>query len=462
MAQASARSIDIPTIGFSRVSKCATRDIGNRSYRTHRLHFLPFQGGKWMPWREGSVLDEAAKLGARRLPGAPMADLCREFGISRKTGYKIFDRYQECGIHGLTDRSRRPYRYANQLPFQVENYILNVKHEHPSWGARKIRELLLRRFSEIPLPAKSTIHAVLDRHGLFERRGRVRRRAQGTALSLGQRPNELWCTDYKGEFLLGNRQYCYPLTVTDHASRFLLTCEALSSTREDYAFSVFERLFQERGLPANIRSDNGVPFASPNALFHLSKLSVWWLRLGIALERIKPGHPQQNGRHERMHLTLKKEATRPPGANSLQQQARFDDFVCEFNTERPHEALSMNTPAERYTPSPRRYTGLPDLTYPLHDRDVVITACGRICMHRKRVNISTVLAGQRVGIKEVDEGIWIVSFMHYDLGYIDLEQKTLQPLDNPFGASCYLCLRYGLSPMSRGQTQLSVAERVRD
>ena len=238
-------------------------------------------------------MDERLQFVARRLAGEPMAELCREFGISRKTGYKIFDRYQQCGVQGLTDRSRRPFRYANQLPFQVENYILNVKREHASWGARKIRERLIRRFSDIPIPAKSTIHAVLDRYGLVERRARVRRRAQGTALSLGQKPNELWCTDYKGEFLLGNHQYCYPLTVTDHASRFLLTCEALSSTCEDYAFTVFDRLFKERGLPVNIRSDNGVPFASAHALFHLSKLAVWWLRLGIGIERIKPGPPAE-------------------------------------------------------------------------------------------------------------------------------------------------------------------------
>ena len=165
-----------------------------------------------------------------------------------------------------------------------------------------------------------------------------------------------------------------------------------------------------------------------------------WLRLGIQIERIKPGRPQQNGRHERMHLTLKKEATRPPSMNSLQQQARFDAFVRQFNTERPHEALAMKTPGELYSPSPRPYRGLPDLSYPLHERDVVVTACGRICLHRKRVNLSHVFAGQRLGIKELDEGIWIVSFMHYDLGYIDLEQKTLQPLDNPFGPR--------LSPMS--------------
>jgi hypothetical protein len=186
-------------------------------------------------------------------------------------------------------------------------------------------------------------------------------------------------------------------------------------------------------LPKAIRSDNGVPFASPNALYNLSRLAVWWLRLGIAIERIKPGHPQQNGRHERMHLTLKKEATRPPGGNSLQQQDRFDRFLEEFNTERPHEAIAMKCPAEVYSPSLRPYAGLPDLAYPFHDRDALVTACGRICMHRKKINISGVLAGQRLGIKEVDNGIWLVTFIDYDLGYIDLEQRTLQTIDNPFG-----------------------------
>jgi putative transposase len=378
-------------------------------------------------------MDERMQFVARRLAGEPMADLCREFGISRKTGYKIFDRYQACGIHGLTDRSRRPYRYANQLPVLVENYILTVKREHTSWGARKIRERLTRRFSGIPIPAKSTIHAVLDRHGLVERRGRVRRRAQGTPLSRGHRPNELWCTDYKGEFLLRNHHYCYPLTVTDHASRFLLACEALASTQETYAFTVFERLFQEHGLPANIRSDNGIPFSSAHALFHLSRLAVWWLRLGIGIERIQPGHPHQNGRHERLHLTLKKEATKPAAANFLQQQARFDTFLDIFNNERPHEALNMKCPAEVYHPSPRPYTGLPDLDYPLHDKTVVVTRCGRICLGTKKINLSQVFAGQAVGIKEVHEDIWLVSFMEYDLGYFDLETRVLEPLENPFG-----------------------------
>jgi transposase InsO family protein len=388
-----------------------------------------------MPWKECSVMDERLRFVARLLDGEAMSEVCREFGISRKTGYKIFSRYREHGAEALTDRSRRPVRYANQLPSQIESLIVTLKQEKPHWGARKIRELLVRRLAgDIRIPAKSTIHAVLHRHGLVKGLRRPRHRATGTPLSPGLAPNDLWCADFKGEFKLGDGEYCYPLTVTDHASRYLLLCEALDSTREDLTITAFEQLFLERGLPAAIRSDNGVPFASPNALFNLSKLSVWWLRLGIDIERIKPGHPQQNGRHERMHLTLKKEATRPPGMNSLQQQARFDAFMDEFNNERPHEALAMKMPAEAYLPSTRPYRGLPDLTYPLHDKDVLVTACGRICMHRKKINISHVMAGQRVGIKEVDEGIWIVSFMQYDLGYIDLEQKTLQPLDNPFGA----------------------------
>ena len=394
-----------------------------------------------MPWKASSVMEERLRFVARLLDGEAMTDVCRDFGVSRKTGYKIFDRYKEHGLEALTDRSRRPVRYANQLPLPVESLIVRLKGEKPHWGARKIRELLVRRLAGgVRIPARSTVHAVLDRHGLVKRGGGPRHRARGTPLSEGAAPNELWCADFKGEFKLGNGRYCYPLTVTDHASRFLLLCEALESTCEDLALTAFERLFAERGLPGAIRSDNGVPFASPNALFNLSRLSVWWLRLGISIERIKPGRPQQNGRHERMHLTLKKEATRPPGQNSLQQQDRFDAFVQEFNTERPHEALAMKCPAELYSPSPRHYQGLPDLTYPFHDRDILVTACGRICLHRKKINISTVLAGQKLGIKEVDEGIWLASFMHYDLGYFDLEQRTLQPLDNPFGTR--------LSPMS--------------
>lgn len=395
-----------------------------------------------MPWRETSVMEERLRFVARLLEGEGMSEVCRDFGISRKTGYKIFNRYRQDGLEALTDRSRRPVRYANQLPAQIEAMIIASRKDKPHWGARKIRELLVRKLAgDVRIPSTSTVHAVLDRHGLVAHaRKRQRHKAEGTDLSHALVPNDLWCVDFKGEFKLGDGRYCYPLTVTDQASRYLLACEAFSSNKEVPVFEAFRRLFAERGLPNAIRSDNGVPFASPNGLYNLSKLSVWWLRLGIAIERIKPGHPQQNGRHERMHLTLKKEATRPAGMNILQQQARFDAFISEFNTERPHEALGMRTPQDIYTASVRPYQGLPEIDYPFHDRDVLVTSCGRICMHRKKINISVVMAGQKLGIKEVDDGIWLVSFMHYDLGYIDLEQRTLQTIDNPFGTR--------LSPMS--------------
>src|SRR6201993_4393564 len=386
-----------------------------------------------MPWRECHTMDERLRFVARRLDGEKVALLCREFDISRKTGYKIFSRYKNCGVEGLTDRSRRPYRHARQLPFQIEKAIIQLKQEHPSWGAPKIRERLRRQHSEIHCPAISTVHAILDRHGLVKRRRRRVYKPEGTALSRPCSPNDLWCADYKGEFMLADRRYCYPLTITDFASRYLLSCEALSTTQESYAFTVFERVFKDYGLPKAIRTDNGVPFASAHAIFGLSKLSVWWLRLGIGIERIKPGHPQQNGRHERMHLTLKKEATKPAARNFLQQQARFDGFIEVFNNEHPHEALDMKCPAEVYQPSTRPYTGLPDIDYPLHDKTIVVTRCGRICLGNKKINFSQVFAGQAVGIKEVHDDIWLVSFMDYDLGYFDLETRVLEPLENPFG-----------------------------
>ncbi|MBZ9980074.1 MULTISPECIES: helix-turn-helix domain-containing protein [unclassified Mesorhizobium] len=396
-----------------------------------------------MPWRECSVMEERLRFVARLLDGEGMSDVCREFGISRKTGYKIFNRYKDEGLEALTDRSRRPVRYANQLPVQIERMIVENKQEKPHWGARKIRELLIRKLAgDVRIPAKSTVHAVLDRHGLVSQARKRNRanKAAGTQLSQAMQPNDLWCADFKGEFKLGNGRYCYPLTVTDQASRYLLACEALDSTKEIPVLEAFVRLFKERGLPEAIRSDNGLPFASPNGLYNLSRLSVFWLRLGIAIERIRPGNPHENARHGRMHRTLKAETTRPPGMNVLQQQARFDAFMSEFNDERPHEAIGMKVPAELYRGSSRAYQGLPGLEYPFHDKDILVTACGRICMHRKKINISTVLAGQRLGISEVDDGIWLVSFMHYDLGYIDLEQRTLQTIDNPFGTR--------LSPMS--------------
>ena len=377
-------------------------------------------------------MEERLRVIARALDDEKLAGLCREFGISRKTGHKIFNRYKDCGIDGLTDRSRRPYRHANQLPMQIEKLIVKLKKDYPHWGAPKIRERLRRCYPDVHCPAISTVHAVLDRHGLVKRRKRRRHKAKGTALSRPSQPNELWCADYKGEFMLTDRRYCYPLTITDFASRYLIACDALSTTKETYAFSVFERAFKDFGLPKAIRTDNGIPFSCPNALYGLSRLSVWWLRLGINIERIKPGHPEQNGRHERMHLTLKNEATKPASDNFLQQQARFDDFIDGFNNDRPHQALNMKYPTERYQHSPRPYRGLGELEYPFHDWTATVTTCGRICYKRRKINLSTVFAGQKVGVKQVTKNIWLVSFMQYDLGYFDHETCRLEPIENPF------------------------------
>jgi len=385
-----------------------------------------------MPWNECKPMDERLKFIARLLDGEKMAPLCRTFGISRVTGYKIFSRYKECGLDALNDRSRRPYRHANKLPFQIERTILSIKRKHRTWGAPKIRDKLIREYPMIKPPAISTIHAVLDRNGLVKRRKRRRYKAEGTALRAAHRPNGLWCADYKGEFLLGNKKYCYPLTITDYRSRYLLSCEGLESTRSDFAITVFERTFKDFGLPKAIRTDNGIPFASPNALFGLSKLSVWWLRLGINIERIKPGHPEQNGRHERMHLTLKNEATRPASFNFLQQQERFDRFIRVYNNERPHQALHGVYPGDVYTPSARTYRPPDEPEYPFHDRTIRVTRCGRICIGKRKISLSTVFAGQMVGIREVADAIWLVSFMHYDLGFFDQEKDRVEPAINPF------------------------------
>ena len=385
-----------------------------------------------MRWKVTCVSDEKMKFISRLLDGESMSHVCESFAISRKTGYKIWNRYHQVGAYALVDRSRKPHRYGNQLPEQIERTILRLKKEKPLWGAPKIRELLIRKYPNLKTPAISTIHATLDRHGLVNCRRKRRHKAQGTHLSQSQYPNDLWCADFKGEFMLGDRRYCYPLTITDQASRYLLLVEGLESVREDLAQPMFERAFVEYGLPKAIRTDNGVPFASPNGLFGLSKMAVWWLRLGISIERIKPGHPEQNGRHERMHLTLKKSTVVPPAQNFLQQQSKFDVFQEEFNDERRHEALQMKTPGEIYKASEKIYQGVKSIDYPLCDRVVTVTSCGRICLHGLKINFSQVFAGHDIGIKEVADKLWLVNFMNYDLGYFDELSKRFEPLANPF------------------------------
>jgi putative transposase len=402
-----------------------------------------------MSWKECHVEDERLRFVARRLEGEKMRPLCREFGISSKTGYKIFARYRDCGREAFTDRSRRPHRQANRVAPAVEAVIVRLKREYPSWGAPKIREKLRQQLpAAATLPAISTVHAVLDRHDLVTHRGGRRRgKATGTELSQPLEPNTLWCADDKGEFRLGNRRYCYPLTITDFASRYLLTCEALGTTQERFAFTVFERTFQAFGLPERIRTDNGVPFASAHARYGLSKLSVWWLRLGIQIERIAPGQPQQNGRHERMHLTLKREATKPAAANVLQQQARFDTFMARYNHDRPHQALGMQVPADVYARSPRVYRGLEELTYPFHDHTIAVTRCGRICFKSRKVNLSQVFAGQNVGVTQVDEHVWLVTFMQSTWATSTTRPVASSRSGIPSARKCYPCPRNEPSPM---------------
>ena len=387
-----------------------------------------------MPWKETCVMDERTKFIGRLLSGEKMAPLCKEFGISRVTGHKIWNRYHQDGSRGLYNRSRAPHKHPNQTPFEVEQLIVRLKKEKPSWGAPKIRELVNNKYPTIKLPSTSTVHSILNRHDLVKkRRKRNMFRATASYLSTPNQPNDLWCTDFKGEFRMLNKNYCYPLTLSDFVSRYLFTCEALESTAESPCFSVFEEAFQAYGLPRAIRSDNGIPFASGNSMWNLTRLSVWWIRLGIKLERIEPGNPQQNGRHERMHRTLKLEATQPARSHLLQQQETFDQFKDQFNFERPHQALDMKRPGDIYQKSTRPYRGLSDITYPGFDKSLLISNCGRICLKKLKIHVSKALANQPVGIKEIDHRIWQVDFMSYTIGYFDEESRKFAPNDDPFG-----------------------------
>ena len=392
-----------------------------------------------MPWLETAPVNERTRFIADdRLGLYTTTELCARYNISRKTGYKWLARYHEDGRRGLTDRSHAPHHCPHRMAPEIAELLCAARRHHPDWGSGKLLDWLAPRHPEIAeaaWPAVSTAGDLLAREGLVKRRRRRRpHQHPGVVPPTTAAPNDLWTADFKGQFPTRDGVWCYPLTIADQHTRYLLACRGLPNIKGHGARPVFEHAFREFGLPRAIRTDNGVPFASPNALFNLSRLSVWWLRLGIAIERIKPGNPQQNGRHERMHLTLKLETTKPAGQSFLQQQAKFDDFIDCYNNERPHQALNMQYPAQRYRSSPRTYRGLPALDYPFHDKAVTVTTCGRICFNRQKINLSQVFAGQTVGIKQTDDRIWLVSFMDYDLGYFDDETCRLEPLaTNPFG-----------------------------
>jgi len=379
-----------------------------------------------MPWMECNSMSERMKFVVRLESGERMSDLCREFGISRKTGHKLLNRFKAVGSEAFVDRSRRPKRFANETDERIQHMILKLKKTRPTWGAPKILEYLKKKHREIKFPVRSTVHAILDRNGLVKKRGRTRFKATGTNLRLTSAPNDLWCVDYKGEFKLSNRRYCYPLTITDHYSRFILCCDSLESTKSEEAVPVFKRVFQEYGVPHSIRSDNGAPFAS-KSYYGLSQLSVLWLKLGIKIERIRPGNPQENGRHERMHRTLKAETTNPSANNHIQQQEKFDEFIKIYNTERPHEALNMETPGSLYEKPTRKYDPK-QLTpeYPLHDKTYRVGVNGKFEPKAgHNINLGKPFACETIGVKEVDDGLWRISFADYDIGYYDFYDKKL-------------------------------------
>lgn len=374
-----------------------------------------------MPWNETCRVNERMKFVSRLQQGERMTDLCSEFGVSRETGHKIKRRFEELGPAGLLDQRSVPRRIPHRTSKAIRELLVQTRKAHPTWGPKKLRAWINTKHEGLRLPAHSTIGEILKQEGLVKPRKRRRKgTAKPTGLTQPTAPNEVWCADFKGQFRLGNRKYCYPLTITDAHSRYLIACEGLDGTKAGPAQTVFEIAFREFGLPKAIRSDNGAPFAS-TGLAGLTQLSAWWTRLGIRPERIEPGHPEQNGQHERMHRTLKAETTRPAGANMLQQQERFDSFREEFNRERPHEALGQRPPASEYKPSERSLEeAIAEPDYPLHDLVLTVTTAGSIWLPgRKCVYLGTALAHQPVGLREVEDDRWLVSFMALDLGYIE-------------------------------------------
>jgi transposase InsO family protein len=354
--------------------------------------------------------------------GERLTDLCREYGIARKTGEKFKRRFREHGLPGLQDWSRAPGYIPHKTPPELVEVILAHRRQHPTWGPRKLKETLQTSLGRV-LPAASTIGDILTTAGLIvPRRPRPRHVPSPTRLREAAAPNDVWCIDYKGQFRLGDGTYCYPLTITDQFSRFILCCEGMAAITDTAAREQCLEIFATHGLPTVIRSDNGVPFAS-KGLAGLTKLSVLWLRLGIELERTRPAHPQDNGRHERMHRTLKQETTRPARANLLQQQERFDAFVDEFNHRRPHEALGMQPPAAVYVPAAIPCPApLPPLDYPTCDDVRRVSQSGMLTLPgRKQLYLSAALAGEYVGLRE-DTDIadrWLVTFANLALGHVE-------------------------------------------
>ena len=385
-----------------------------------------------MPWSETSAMEQrVAFIRDLQRGNLTMSELCLRYGISRKTGYKWRERHECQGLPGLEERSHAAHRVHNATSEELVNELLAVRFEHPSWGAKKALKVVGDRRPDLELPARSTVCDIFQRCGLADRRARRHKPEHPGRPSLEvTAPNACWSADHKGPFRTLDGRLCYPLTVTDNFSRYLLCCHAEPVISIEGAKKRYARLFREFGLPDRIRTDNGTPFASIG-LARLSRLSAWCIRLGVVPELIQPGRPQQNGRHERMHRTLKAETIRPPQRNLAQQQSRFDAFVKEFNNERPHEALNQETPAQHYCPSPRQMPHkLPPLEYPGHFEKRIVGSNGGIRWRKGHVGVTSALIGEWIGLEPVDDAEWDVFYGPFRIGRL---HENVMRIEDKYG-----------------------------
>jgi putative transposase len=383
-----------------------------------------------MPWRETSSMDQRLQFVLEYHRGLlTMSELAEHYGVSRVTAYKWLDRYDTEGVIGLVDRSRRPHRSPQATDPRLLETLVTLRKRHPCWGPKKLLAVAAREAPNAAWPSRATVCSLLKARGLI---APPRRRARpvvtaGSPLPPIDTANAVWTTDFKGEFRTGDAIYCYPLTLRDGFSRFVLRCDALVCRTYAVTRRRFERAFADYGLPERIRSDNGPPFAG-SGLGRLSQLSVWWIRLGIVPERIAPGHPEQNGSHEQFHAVLKAATTRPPAPHAAAQQRRFRRFCREYNEDRPHEALGNDVPARQYQSSPRPLPRrLPPVEYPGHC-EIRRVSTGRISWAGVPVFVSEALNGEDLAFEEVDDGLWTIRFASLVLGRFDARRQRVEPI----------------------------------
>ncbi len=381
-----------------------------------------------MPWKVSGVVEQRKQFVAEYESGEwNMSELCRAYGISRQGGYKVLARYAQAGEAGLEERSREPHRHPNQTAAELEEMILELRRVRMRWGPRKLKAWLERKWPDEPWPAASTIGALLAREGLVIGRRKRRRTEPYTApFQSATEPNRVWCADFKGWFRTGDGERIDPLTISDACSRYLLRCQAVEKTDTERVRVIFEAAFREHGLPQAIRTDNGAPFAS-RAIAGLSRLSVWWMKLGIVPERIAPAHPEQNGRHERMHRTLQDETASPPAATRRSQQLRFDRFRRDYNEQRPHEALGQRPPATVHEPSPRSYPArVPEPEYPSAMQVRRVHEHGQFWWNHERIFLSEVLWGERVGLLPIDDRYYTIYFAAFPIACFDSQSLRVR------------------------------------